>query len=328
MHFIIFGAGAVGATLGVRLQQAEREVLLVGRPATVETMMAGRFTLVTPSGPIVTHLPATTRLLADDIRPDSALLLCIKSQQVSAAVAELREVAPPTLPIVCLQNGVRAEAIVQAAFANVYSGLNIFSSVFVRDGEVRTGYDPPAAAWLEIGRFPSGIDELCGSVAQELQAAGIIALRNANVLPLKYGKLLGNLSNAVRAIVNSGLGSVSDWAHEEAEDVIRQAGLSFSPSQEIADRTFYLRRCVNEVMLNLGSTWQSLIRGVDTEVDYLNGEIVRIANICQRRAPINQLLVDIVHKMERDGLSPGFMTPAELEAACDRVKGSIMREES
>lgn len=321
MHLVIFGAGAVGATLGVWLHRAGQEVLLVGRPATVAAMTAGTFTLLTPTGPIQSALPATTTLSGADVRPDSAVLLCVKSHQIPAAIDALRAVAPPTTPIACLQNGIRAESLVHAAFPNTYSVLNVFSAVYTKDGEVRTGYAPPAAAWLEIGRYQTGVDDVCQAIVANLQAAGIVALRSERVQSLKYGKLLGNLSNAVRAIADAMVPSVADLAREEAEDVFRTAGIKYASLAEIEDRTTYLRHWAtacsgNEVMLNRGSTWQSLVREVDTEVDDLNGEIVRLAAAHGGAAPVNELLVELVHAMERDRRRPGWLTPTALVERC------------
>jgi 2-dehydropantoate 2-reductase len=62
----------------------------------------------------------------------------------------------------------------------------------------------------------------------------------------------------------------------------------------------------------MGSTLQSLLRGEPTEIDYLNGEIVRAAAIVGMPAPINAAIVRAVHEVER---TRRFLTPAEACAA-------------
>jgi 2-dehydropantoate 2-reductase len=284
----------------------------------VAAMTDGRFTLATPSGPLMTKLPALTDLTAEAIRHDSVILLSVKAQHVPATIAVLRPIVPPATPIVCLQNGVRAEGIAAESFQNVYGALNVLSSIYLRDGEVRTAYDPPAAAWLEIGRYPSGLDETCGRLVQGFRTAGIVALRNDQVMAIKYAKLLGNLSNAARAIADAQVPTVWRWALAEGEEVLRHAGVAVAPMAAIEDRTTFLQRCSPPPLVNLGSTWQSLMRGVDTEVDFLNGEIVRIAAAHGQTAPVNQVLVELIHEMEARRAPPGYLTPAQLEEACRR----------
>jgi hypothetical protein len=47
-----------------------------------------------------------------------------------------------------------------------------------------------------------------------------------------------------------------------------------------------------------GSTWQSLMRNRSTEIDYLNGEITRLAGLHGLVAPLNARIVDAVHQVE------------------------------
>jgi 2-dehydropantoate 2-reductase len=60
---------------------------------------------------------------------------------------------------------------------------------------------------------------------------------------------------------------------------------------------------------NPGSTLQSIRRGVPTEIDALNGAVVRVAGEHGRDAPISAALTALVHEVERTGT---FLTPAEV----------------
>ena len=50
-----------------------------------------------------------------------------------------------------------------------------------------------------------------------------------------------------------------------------------------------------------GSILQSIMRGKLSEIDYINGEFVRLANENNMPAPLNKILVDMVHKVEKNG---------------------------
>jgi 2-dehydropantoate 2-reductase len=62
---------------------------------------------------------------------------------------------------------------------------------------------------------------------------------------------------------------------------------------------------------NPGSTLQSVRRGQPTEIDFLNGAVVRAASAVGRTAPVNARLVELVHEVERSGV---FLTPSEVVA--------------
>ena len=65
-----------------------------------------------------------------------------------------------------------------------------------------------------------------------------------------------------------------------------------------------------------GSTWQSLARGTgDTEAAYLNGEIVRLGELCGIPTPLNRALASLASRAASERWAPGCVTPAELEEA-------------
>jgi 2-dehydropantoate 2-reductase len=71
---------------------------------------------------------------------------------------------------------------------------------------------------------------------------------------------------------------------------------------------------------NASSSWQSLARGTGTiEADYLNGEIVLLGRLYGVPTPVNVLLQQVANRMAREGLPPGSMTVADLEAQLGRT---------
>ena len=74
---------------------------------------------------------------------------------------------------------------------------------------------------------------------------------------------------------------------------------------------FLLKQTINKYGKSpqLGSTLQSIRRGKNTEIDYLNGEIVRLGEKNNIATPINKKIVELVHKVEKE---KGFMTPREV----------------
>jgi 2-dehydropantoate 2-reductase len=75
---------------------------------------------------------------------------------------------------------------------------------------------------------------------------------------------------------------------------------------------------------NPASTLQSIRRGQLTEIDSLNGAVVRIARENGRRAPINAALVDLVHEVERTGV---FVAPADVAGRVPVYSGAGSTEQ-
>jgi 2-dehydropantoate 2-reductase len=102
---------------------------------------------------------------------------------------------------------------------------------------------------------------------------------------------------------------------EEAQGLLAQAGIRWVSNQQLAEEwpdSAVRPRSVLQVNAQ-SSTWQSLVRRQGTvETDFLNGEIVRLAERLGKRAPINEALLHIMKKMAAKHEPPGKYTPTEL----------------
>ncbi|MHB8246467.1 MAG: ketopantoate reductase family protein [Acidimicrobiales bacterium] len=119
MRFVVYGAGAIGGVVGARLFQHGTEVVLIARGAHYDILRAQGLRIQDPSGeqtlPIpVVHHPSMIHWQQGDVA-----LVAVKSHHSPKVFAELAAVAPPELPVVCLQNGVRNEPEALRRFANL-----------------------------------------------------------------------------------------------------------------------------------------------------------------------------------------------------------------
>lgn len=315
MRFIIYGAGAIGGTVGGHLALGGYDVLLVGRPGHVQEIRQHGFRFVTPGGTHILHLPAVTGATEIDFQEDDVVLLCVKSQGTETALRELNS-AVSDVPIFCFQNGVRNEEVAARYFDQVYGVMVRIGGTYLHDGEVIARRDPPGA--VVIGRFPEGLDPLAESVAAALRAVDFAVLVVPDVMRYKWGKLMANLGNAVGAITNArdeDTERVTEAARTEARAILVQASVDWFPHDLLREEWPGLERPVRgRVDIQAySSTWQSLMRGVGTaESEYLNGEIVRLAEQVGMEAPINSALMRIVMDMAEQRVPPGRYTPAEL----------------
>jgi 2-dehydropantoate 2-reductase len=312
-RIVIYGAGAVGGVVGGLLALSGTPVLLIGRPANVDAILEHGLRIVTPSGTRIVRLPAVTT--PNQIKPADVVFLCVKSQDTDDAMRDLHAVVND-VPIFCFQNGVRNEEIASKYFPRVYGVLVMGGGVFTQNGEVITRGDPPGR--FVIGRYPEGTDELAESIGAKLRNAGYEVMITPEVMPYKWGKLVGNLTNAVGAITNT-TGEEADRiaraAQNEAKEILSQAGVRWiqTTEQPLHRPITTMKSDYGSFGKPLGSTWQSLVRQQGTvETEYLNGEIVRLAQKLGKRALINETLLRITEEMAANHELPGKYTPAQL----------------
>jgi len=315
MRFIIYGAGAIGMSLGGVLSLSKNQTILIGRKHNVTPIREKGLKLNTPKGLLKVDVPIVAGLSEIEFSPDDLIFLTTKSHQTETAISELRKTTSLDLPVFCFQNGVRNEKTVSKYYTKVYGALVFYGAVYLNHGEVTIIKQNPIGA-VEIGKYPKGLDELAHSVIEVLKKADFTAIPNSNIMRTKWGKLLRNLSNVIRAI--TGEEAIGSPLHQqlvkEAEHILEQAKVSYEISSEFNDRYKDLKKKSEFSMdfPNLGSMWQSVKRKSETEIDYFNGEIVRLGEKVNLPTPINQALCIIIREMTMNQQTPGRYSLDEL----------------
>jgi 2-dehydropantoate 2-reductase len=329
MRFIVFGAGGVGGVVGGRLAQYGHDVALIARGTHFEAIRDRGLRIESPDEVVTLRLPVFDRPDRIAYTPDDVVLLGMKSQDTLAALDELAAVAPPTIPIVCMQNGVANERMALRRFANVYGVFVYCATAHLTPGVVQAWY-APATGILDIGRYPGARaneadeDQVSGSVAAAFRRSTFLAEPRSDIMRWKYRKLLMNLGNAVEALsgrLERGNAIVRE-ARREGVECFTAAGIAFVPEEPEAaggpspssrERTLELRP-IDGQYRGGGSTWQSLERRTHRlETDYLNGEIVLLGRLHGIPTPVNRMLQQLSKKAAIEGRAPGTMTLEELQ---------------
>ncbi len=310
MNYIIYGTGAIGGVVGAYLARSGANVKLIGRPGHVEAINKHGLKLVTPDSTQVIKVPGYTHPNQIEFEADDVVLLCVKGQNTQEALNDLKT-AVDDIPVFCLQNGVRNEEIAAGYFIRVYGVMVGVGAVFLTDGEVMARRDPPGR--FVIGRYPEGTDQVVDLVAEALEKAAFAVIKSEKVMAYKWGKLIGNLANSVGAITDvekAYTQEIVKAVQDEAKELLAKAGINW----ESLNRKARPVDIINDVKA-LSSTWQSLARKQGTvETEYLNGEIVRLAERLGRPAPLNRTLLEICTKMASDHELPGKYTPQQLQS--------------
>jgi 2-dehydropantoate 2-reductase len=318
MRFVVYGAGAVGGVIGGRLFQAGHDVTLIARGDHLRALQRHGLTLASPDATV----DLAVRAVADpgEAAPGKGdvVVLAMKSQHTAAAVAELALVAPPDVAVVCAQNGVENERVVLRSFPNVYAMAVVMPATHLEPGVVEAS-STPVTGVLDLGRYPSGVDEQAVDIAAALSGATFSAVARPDIMRWKYRKLIMNLGNAVEAVAGpAGLASaLPGLLAAEADAVLHAAGIDSVPAEVEAERRDDLVRLrpVSGRRREGGSSWQSLARGLGTiESDYLNGEIALLGRLHGVPTPANDLLQRLATRLAAAGRPPGPLTVDEVLA--------------
>ncbi len=321
MKIGVLGAGAIGCAVGGRMALGGADVVLVGRGPIGERVAAGLRLSRWGEAPVAVP-PERAAFTTDPGRLEGcdAVLVATKSSGTADAGRTLREVLRPGVPVGSLQNGVQNAGILSNALPGhpIWPGMVPFNIVWTDDGRLHQGTSGPVV-------LPTDAAPLVALI----RAGGGDAVTHPDVPAVQWGKLLLNLNNAVNALSGLPLRQMlSDRGYRTILADVIDEGLAALASATIRVRGVgkirpglapYALRLPDWLFFRAASAMiridpearssmaDDLARGRPTEVDELNGEIVKIAG---PRAPLNAGLVRLIH--EREGKPVVPMPPVAL----------------
>lgn len=312
------GAGAIGSVLGALLRRDGHEVTLIARSEHVHAIRQNGLKVDGALGTFTVQ-PAAAESL--DFTPDFAFLT-VKTQDVLTAV-QTNQSFLDNVPLVTFQNGVRSDEIVATLIPRdqILSAVVNTTASYLTPGTVTVVY--PGS--IVVGRPFGNPDEVLKTVADLLEAV-ISTKVSSNIQGAHWLKLIVNLNNAFPAITNMTytqvygdlfMSQLAVRVMREGLEAVKHAGIRLEP---LPDVPLLLTRLMATLPIRLaayllrfstsrresewpllGSTLQSLRRGRPTEIDYLNGEVVRLGKETNTPTPLNAAIVDIVRQIERSG---------------------------
>jgi 2-dehydropantoate 2-reductase len=327
----VFGAGAIGGYLGVRLSAAKARVVLVGRRDLVERRerlhaVALDGTEIRPGAELeVTDDPAA--LAGTDV-----VLVTVKSQATAAAGETLSRHVPGDATVVSFQNGLRNATVLREALgARVVAGMVSFNVFREHDGACfRQATRGPLVAGTGQGPYAERMRRL----AERFEAGALPLQLHDAIDDVLAGKLLLNLNNGICAATGLPIAASlrsrdARWCFSrcmlEGLAALRAAG--YRPTSVIGLPPGIIARALmlpDAILLRIAkklvsvdpgarsSTLQDLDAGKPTEIDELNGAIAALAREHRRPSPANDTVTELVHQLEA-GVAPlPFVTPAEL----------------
>jgi 2-dehydropantoate 2-reductase len=322
MRIGVVGAGAIGGTIAALLDRAGQEVAVTARGAHLAAIREHGLRLTGGWGEHTARVEAAEVL---PTRPELALIT-VKAQDARAAAERHREVLD-RVPVVVIQNGLAGPRALHDVLpaSPLIGGLSLIAAAHLEPGLVTvTG---PNTTVLAPDTATAG---QLREVAAVLRRAVPIDLAD-DLAGAQWSKLVVNQLNAAPAVTGlsaqqslaaPALRTAVAAAMRETVRVGRAAGVRFGGLPGLTPRVAaVLMRLPPSVsgrlvaarlvagmgtVPNLGSTLQSIRRGVPSEIDHLSGAVVREGRRLGVPTPVNARVVDLVHEVERTGrfLSP------------------------
>ncbi|PVZ20448.1 MULTISPECIES: ketopantoate reductase family protein [unclassified Pseudomonas] len=304
MNICILGAGALGSTFAAWLSEAGHTTWLLNRPnAHIEAVGRQGLHVEDGNGSRVVQVLAATD--AQAIGEVDLVIVLVKSFATLEAIESALALIGPQTVVMSLQNGLGHEDLLADVVGRdkVLAGKTYVGGVLLAPGSIRSGV--PGKQTL-IGELDGRITPRAQAIAEAFNAAGLATTVSDNILGVMWDKLLVNVATgALTGITMLTYGQLYD------EPVLRDTALQAVGEAIGVARAAGVRLSLKhpESAWNLAgeglppsfktSMLQSLQKGSITEIDFINGAVVRLGQRHGIPTPVNATLVACIKGIER-----------------------------
>ena len=308
MRIAIVGTGAMGSLFASHLADTDAEVWAfdVWREH-IEAIRRDGLIVHRDGGARSVRLHATSE--PSDAGACDAVMVFVKYGQTAAALEAARPMIGPATTIVTLQNGIGNLDIIRAAYPQnpVAFGLTTLTCELIGAGHIEASYKGRGETylWPSDGRPTGTMEQLCALMNQ----GGINTALEPQIELKIWKKLVVNCClNTMCAIVNQNVGqavadpSVWPFLDGVVDEIAAAARLKNVPMAADEARAF-LRSVADEARTHEPSMLIDIRNGRKTEIDCLNGAVLRICEQHGVAAPRNQALYAMIRAIERRAAS-------------------------
>lgn len=314
MKIVVIGAGAIGGLVAGYLKDKGKDVSLVGHPDSISAIKERGLEIQGVRGNLNVRIDTSEKLRYS---PD-LIILATKTQDIEIALKENLEFIQDKI-ILTTQNGIRADSIVAKRInrENIVSSIVMFGSTYFDTGRIIHNFEGKWILGSPFIKNGGNVEELAG-ILNEIFPVAV----SCDILGMKWLKLFINANNCLAAILGESMQeifkdldickiSIRIW--QEGLDIVNKAGVRLCSLPDFPlERLIKLTglplddsaKIFSGIMANLskeplyGSILQSIKRNRPSEIDYINGEFVKLAQENNLKAPLNERLVEMVHRVE------------------------------
>jgi len=295
----VLGAGAVGCFFGGMLARAGHRVTLIGRQSHVEEFR--RSGLHFEGLKFAEQVPVEASTEAAAVRGARLVLFCVKSTDTEAAATQIAPFLDADAIVVNLQNGVDNIERIQARVANPVIPAVVYVATEMKGPGHLKHHGRGDLVIGSLNRISS--IEPNEKIKAWFEAAGVPVVISDNIAGELWAKLVVNCAyNALSAIAQlpygkmiqgPGIRDVMRDVVEETMAVAKASGVIMAP--DMLARTL---KIAESMPAQYSSTAQDLARGKPTEIDHLNGYVVRRGEALGVPTPANRALHALVKLIE------------------------------
>ncbi|MGV1014500.1 MAG: 2-dehydropantoate 2-reductase [Methyloceanibacter sp.] len=334
-RIVIAGAGSVGCYLGGCLAAAGRNVGLLLREPLAEAIALHGLRVSDLGGNDETVSPSSLKLAAYPsmaFRGAEIVLVTVKCRHTREMADLIEQYVPENAVVVSLQNGVNNVAVLREVLGSghrVVAGIVPFNVVQTRNDEEAPRFHRASSGTIQIGKGVEGLRDL-------LDVPGAPVAEHSDIEALLWSKLLINLNNALNAL--SGLPLAEELSDRrwrlllreqmrEAFPVLQAAGIRTVPIEGVHPKLIAFALRLRDPIFRLvagrilavdpsarSSMWEDLEARRQTEIDYIQGEIVKLAEQHRLRVPLNEAVVYRIKDAEKAARGSPGLSPVSLKA--------------
>jgi len=304
LKIAVLGAGALGCAIGGTLAQAGHELSLINRNrAQVQAIQAGGLRMHSDAGVATVRVRAA--LSAQGLGPQDLVIVLVKSFHTREAMAAARELVGADTVVMSLQNGLGHEDILSEVVGrdHVVAGKTYVGGVMRGPGSIIAGVQGKRTL---IGELDGRLTPRVRAIGEAFNAAGLATTVSDNIVGVIWDKLLVNVATGALSGITRltygplyqlpGIEATAIAAVQEAIDVARACGVRLSTADARAPWTKAAEGLPADFKTSM---LQSLEKGSVTEIDFINGAVVRWGERCGVPTPVNRTLVACIQGIER-----------------------------
>ncbi len=327
MRVAIYGAGSLGTILGAYISRGGEKIELINRnKAHVEALQTqGAHIIGTVQfvQPVVAYTPAEMSGKYDIV------FLMTKQQHNAEVVAMLKDFLAEDGVLVTFQNGLPELQIADIIGEERVLGCTVAWGATMQRAGVCELTSSPDALSFSLGSISATRNRHFDKVKQLLELMGKVDVEE-NFIGTRWSKLLINASfSGMSAVLGCTFGEAAkpkasrrivQALIKECIDVCKAGGIRIEPVQgkdivKLLDYNNALKKAFSSFIIPIAirkhaalkaSMLQDLEKGKLTEVDAINGAVSAFGRKVGCPTPMNDRVVDIIHRIERGELSPSF----------------------
>jgi 2-dehydropantoate 2-reductase len=302
VKIVIIGAGAMGGLFAARLAAAGERVSVVDVwQEHIDTITKQGLSLETEEGTVVAHPVAVSGV--EQLSSADLIIIFVKSSMTAAAAQSALHIMGPSTRVLTLQNGLGNAEVIAGVVGEerVLAGTTAQGATLLGPGRIRHG----GRGDTHIGRLSGATDEFCREVVQVFSHAGIPTVADDGVQSLIWGKLVINVGiNALTALLKFRNGQLADFSETrelvkmavgEAVQVAAAAGIRL-PYDDVVTKVL---ATATATAANQSSMLQDILHGRMTEIDAINGALVREGERLGVPTPVNRTLTLLIRTLEK-----------------------------